>query len=279
MPVRVYVGPLPDWLDHERLLGPGFVIEAVEPGWVRATASLERPQAADAQARLRGIGIGGRTIDLNVSPRLNRKLVRAARTDEAKRRRNASVGFTRKGARLDDEGKISLTPESLALETGKRVGGCTVVDACCGAGGNAIGFARAGNRVVALEVDQARIKMAAHNARLYGIESEIEWRCADAIKELPSCRADLLFVDPPWGADYDRTRVVLADLPFLEAVLQHAHRFSRTLVKLPPSFDVSELPHARPEAVFGTGEGDSQRVKFLLLEISSGIDSLGVGAE
>lgn len=266
MQVRVVVGNIPEWIDCERLLGPGFSETATEAGWKRAHASLERPAAADVQARLRGVGIGGRALEVVVSPSLNRKLVRAARTEDARRRRHGSVGFARAGVQLDKEGQISLTPEALALELGKRADACTVIDACCGAGGNAIGFARAGCEVIALEMDRARLDMAAHNARAYGIADRIAWRCVDTTKTLPSLSAELLFIDPPWGEDYDRTRVRLADMPFLQELLREVGRFPRTWIKVPPSFDVSDMPDARPEAFFGTGEGDRQRVKFVLLE-------------
>tara|TARA_R110002073_G_scaffold208011_4_gene368414 strand:- start:20641 stop:21453 length:813 start_codon:yes stop_codon:yes gene_type:complete len=269
MPVRIAIRNIPEWVDAQRLLGPGFEVEATEPGWKRAQASVERRVAADIQARLCGVGIGGRALAVAVAPELNRKLVRAARTEDARRRRQGSVGFSRSGVRLDKEGQISLTPESLALEIGKRAAGCKVVDACCGAGGNAIGFARAGCEVEALEIDKARLDMATHNARTYKVADRIQWRCVDATEALATVRADLLFIDPPWGEDYDRTRTRLADMPFLQRLLRNAERFSQTWIKLPPSFDVSDLPSARPEAFFGAGEGDAQRVKFLLLTLTS----------
>ncbi len=269
MPVKVEVGNVPEWLDHERLLGPEFTVTVDEPGWCRATASLERPAAADVQARLRGVGIGGRALKVNVTPSLNRKLVRAARTDDARRRRSASVGFSRSGVRLDREGQISLTPEVLAFEAGQRAQKCTVVDALCGAGGNAIGFARAGCTVVALEIDDSRMAMAVHNAEVYGVSRSIEWHCVDATTKLASLNADLLFVDPPWSEEYDRTRVRFADMPLLERLLSAATHFPKIWLKLPPSFDVADLPNATPQAVFGVGDGDKRRVKYLILELLS----------
>ena len=55
-------------------------------------------------------------------------------------------------------------------------------------------------------------------------------------------------------------------MPLLQELLRLAERFPRTWIKVPPSFDVGDIPNARPEAFFGTGEGDRQRVKFVLLE-------------
>ena len=45
--------------------------------------------------------------------------------------------------------------------------GRSVVDACCGSGGNALGFARAGSPVTAIELAPERLAEAQHNARVY----------------------------------------------------------------------------------------------------------------
>lgn len=261
--VRVEVRGLPDWIDASRLLGPG--------GWALEgdvhVGELDRREAADLLARLRGIGLGGRALEVSVHPPLKRPLIRAARAEDARRRRQTTPGFTRPGAQLDDEGRMSLTPEALALGLGERYAGQRVVDATCGAGGNAIGFARAGCQVVAVDRDGARLRMARHNARLYGVEDRITFVHGRAEDQAPD--ADLLFLDPPWGADWDRTRTTLDDLPALAGLLALAPRYPTTLVKLPPSFDPSTVPGAVPEAVFGEAPGDYRRVKFVLLRIIS----------
>jgi hypothetical protein len=268
---RVRVGSLPDWLDWQQLLGPGFEVESAQGGWLTAAARLAPADAADVAARLRGVGLGGRALHVEIEPALERRRVRAARSDDARRRRDTSVGFSLPGVELDAEARISLTPEALALAIGEGARGMHVVDACAGAGGNAIGFARAGCRVLAIERDAGRLRLAEHNARLYGVADRIEWRCGDAVQllgELPGEPAgELLFIDPPWGADWDRQHVIAAQLAPLEALLEQRQRFARTWLKLPPSFDVASLPGARARAVFGVAPGDARRVKFLLLEL------------
>ncbi len=266
---RVRVAPLPAWLDLHRLLcGHPFQLEALEDTWVAATLELDTHAAADLSARLRALGLAGRAITVDIDPPLPRAAVRAARSAEAKRLRTGAPGFERRGVQLDDEGRHSLTPEALALTLGRRAraqGLHHVLDACCGAGGNAIGFARAGCHVTALERDPARLAMAEHNARIYDVADRIHFIEGDATQLLATEEADLLFIDPPWGGAYDRTRVTLADLPLLQRLLPHTARFEQTWLKLPPSFDTTELPTYRPTAMFGTGEGDQNRVKFLLL--------------
>ncbi|MFZ5477878.1 MAG: methyltransferase domain-containing protein [Myxococcota bacterium] len=254
----VQVAPLPAWCDPLRLLGPGaWTID----GEV-ATATLSVHNAADLAARLRGVGLAGRPIVVQIDPALPRAAVRAARTEDARRRRATSPGFTRPGAKLDAEGKVSLTPEALALAIGRRAKGRVVIDAGCGCGGNAIGFARGGATVTAIERDAGRLAMARHNTRLYGVD--VRFVHGDAVELLPSLAGDLVFVDPPWGVDWDRARVGLADVPLLSGVLAAAGG-REVWAKVPPSFAVDELPEAVPEAFHGVAEGDARRVKFLLL--------------
>jgi len=272
---HVRVGGLPAWLDHARLLGPGAWRARAEASGepaadpLVAEAELDTNAAAELAARLRGVGLGGHALTLTVEPALPRAAVRAARTAEARRYRAGSVGFARRGTRLDEEGRRSLTPEALALELGRRARGLRVVDACAGAGGNAIGFARAGCTVTAIELDARRLALARHNARLYGVQDRIRFVHGDAREVLASVAAELLFVDPPWGARYDKRRVLAAELPPLAELLAHAPRFATSWLKLPPSFDPASVPGARPSAWFGSGQGDARRVKFLLLELGA----------
>jgi hypothetical protein len=267
-PFQVVVRRLPAWLDCGRLLGPGDWQISEDGEYLEASAGLTREAAADLAARLRRVGIGGSLIDLQISPPLHRKDLRKASTDEARRYRDGSVGFSRPGVRLDREGKVSLTPEALALELGGRAAGMRVIDAFAGVGGNAIGFARAGCTVTAFELDSSRLAMARHNASVYGVSDRIEFIGGDARMLVGEHAADLLFLDPPWGERYNKERVTLPDLPPCADVLETAAHIPKKWIKVPPSFDPSTLTNCQTEAFFGVGSGDERRVKFLLLEIS-----------
>ncbi|MGI9242624.1 MAG: methyltransferase domain-containing protein [Verrucomicrobiales bacterium] len=269
---QVKVSPIPEWLDWRRLLGAGtWVATQQVAGGLELEAALDRREAADLAARLRGVGIGGELLTIDIVPPLNRKELRRASTDEARRRRERSVGFSRSSARLDDEGRISLTPESLALALGERARGLRVIDACAGAGGNAIGFARAGCSVLAIEIDRARLAMAKHNAGVYGVADRIRFVCADACEILPDPEADLLFVDPPWGGNYDKERVGIDDLEPAKQLIARAGHVPTKWLKVPPSFDPATLPGCRARAIFGSGRGDERRVKFLLIEVGASL--------
>jgi hypothetical protein len=246
----VVVRGLPAWMPVRRLLGDG-AWAGEPPGDV--IAELAPPAAADLAARLRGLVFAGIPVEVEVSPALPRALVRAARTEDARRRRDTTPGFTRPGAKLDEEGRYSLTPEVLALAMGRQARG-HVIDAFAGCGGNAIGFARAGCRVTAIERDPGRLALARHNARIYGVD--VDWRGGDALALLPELAGDLLFLDPPWADP---------ELPLLFAALHAGRQFPRIWAKVPPAFDPARVPGAIAEPWFGAAEGDYRRVKFVLL--------------
>jgi 16S rRNA G966 N2-methylase RsmD len=268
--VDVRVVGLPPWVDAARLLGEGaWSLSGSDAGHRVAEASLSARQAADVDARLRGVGLGLGPLEVHVSPRLPRALVRAARTEDARRRRETTPGFSKRGVRLDEEGRFSLTPEPLALAIAGQAAGRSVVDATAGCGGNAIAFARLGSAVVAIDRDPQRLALARHNAGVYGVGRAIDFRAGDARDLVLEAEGAILFVDPPWGEAWNRRVTTLAELPLLAELLALAPRTGaeELWAKVPPSFAVSELPGAEPEAYFGEAAGDRRRVKLLLLRL------------
>ena len=253
----VTVAGLPAWVDAERLLGAGTwrLTDAL------AHADLDGDAAADLSARLRGVGLGGRLLTVTVHPKLSRSSVRRARTIDARRRRDTTPGFDRPGIRADKAAKLMLTPASLAWRLGQRYAGRSVVDVGCGAGGNTIGFARAGCRVTAIEPDAERLAMARHNAQIYGVAERIQFVHGDDRRLPPS---DFVFVDPPWGEEWPRDRCGLEQFDLLGRVMSRA---ALLVAKLPPSFDPRDIAGASAEAVFGEAPGDRQRIKFVLLTV------------
>ncbi len=268
--MRVSVEPLPGWIDHARLLGTEALSkEALPSGALRVSCDLSRVDAALLVARLRGLGIDGEKLEVQITPKLSRNLVRAGRLQEARDRRDASPGFTHPAARATGEGRYSLTPEALALAMGRLIAGKRVVEACAGSGGNSIGFARAGCDVTAFDLDAARIEEARHNARLYGVASRIRFELGDACRMVPGERADVLFIDPPWGGeDYDKLHTERASFPLLDELLQKdLSSFGEVWIKVPSSFRVASVEGATASAWFGSVQGDRQRIKFVLLRL------------
>lgn len=272
----VRVEPLPDWLDAAQLLGPadddsGWQLEAGAIAGTRvALGTLDAERASDLAARLRNLVLDARPLACTITPPLARAQVRAGRLAEARRHRSTSVGFARPGTRLDDEGRWSLTPEALALALGRRAAGRRVVDAGCGVGGNTIGFARAQCEVVAIEQARERLDMARHNARIYDVASRVRFVEGDALA-LAGRHVEpgtIVFVDPPWGREASERASRLDDLPLLAGMLALARERGAALwAKLPPGFDTHTLPGGEVEAMFGVGEGDARRIKFVLVRV------------
>ncbi|KAJ1258353.1 hypothetical protein BS78_10G068700 [Paspalum vaginatum] len=105
-----------------------------------------------------------------------------------------------RGVRMDAEGWYSATPEAVAATQAARAApGDLVVDAFAGCGGNSIQFAARGCYVVAVEIDPCKVELAAHNARVYGVEDRIEFIVGDFFRLAPFLKADLVFLSPPWG--------------------------------------------------------------------------------
>jgi trimethylguanosine synthase len=172
-----------------------------------------------------------------------------------KRREELFSGFDHRVVSIDAEGLFSITPELHALELGFSLPAeCqTVFDAFCGAGGNAIGFARSGKRVIAVEMDLARLDMARMNAKAFGVEDRIEFIHGDARKELMSAshQFDCVFFDPPWGgSDYPKTAHSFSwdhfgdshlSIPELLNTAAATGCCRRVICKVPRSFDLREL--------------------------------------
>lgn len=81
-----------------------------------------------------------------------------------------------------------------------------LVDVFAGAGGNTIAFARSNRwaRILAIEKDAHAVTCARHNASIYGVEHQIEWRqgdCFDILASLPAeiRKQSVVFASPPWG--------------------------------------------------------------------------------
>lgn len=75
----------------------------------------------------------------------------------------------KKGIALDAESWYSVTPEIMAKHIARRCQCDLIVDAMCGAGGNSIQFAFTCERVIAIDIDPAKIALARHNASIYNV--------------------------------------------------------------------------------------------------------------
>jgi len=115
------------------------------------------------------------------------------------------------GVYMTSELWFSVTPESLALFVAKFIQACypelkTIVDVCCGGGGNTIQFARRFDRVIAIDINDDNLYCTKKNCEVYGVMNNVELKQADWTKLLGtdyfqslSDQVDLVFSSPPWG--------------------------------------------------------------------------------
>jgi len=147
---------------------------------------------------------------------------------EAWRRRYFLFSKFDEGIRMDAESWYSVTPEPIAQHIAERCRCNLILDACCGAGGNAIHFAQTCNHVIACEVSPERIMLAQANARIYRVDDRIEFllgNVMDFMKSLPADSVDVVFLSPPWGGpEYKHTSgFSLADQVTLYGPAQSTH--------------------------------------------------------
>jgi len=103
------------------------------------------------------------------------------------------------GILLDAESWFSVTPEKVSKHIAERCRCDVLIDAFCGAGGNAIQFAFTCERVIAIDIDPKKIELARNNAKVYGVEDRIEFIIADFFEIGKRLVGDVVFLSPPWG--------------------------------------------------------------------------------
>lgn len=134
----------------------------------------------------------------------------------------------------------ATSPGCAARHAAAVPAGAAVVDLGCGLGADALAFAGAGCRVVAVDRDAQRAWLAGHN--LGTSEHVAALAVVGDAAALPA-RGDVLFVDPDRRPD-SRGRVFsLAETsPSLADIVAAAAGFDRVLVKAPPALPDEEIP-------------------------------------
>jgi trimethylguanosine synthase len=146
---------------------------------------------------------------------------------------------------FDEEGLFSLTPGKVALEIADNTPGNLIVDAFCGVGGSAIGFALRGKSVIAIDNNSERLSMARNNSEIFGVCCRIEFIEGDSMQILPTLKPDSIFLDPPWGGtDYGKIdEFKLSNFePGGKSLLDLSFSITNSVVmRLPKNFDLDQL--------------------------------------
>lgn len=153
------------------------------------------------------------------------------------------------GIILDEESWYSVTPEKIAAHIATRFNGKTVVmELFGGAGGNSIQFALAGAYVIAVEISEEKIAMAANNAAVYGVSDYIEFIQADVYTFLPLLAAqnqkhiiEGIFLSPPWGGPGYKDRQSFDVVVFAELVKLIKKVSENIAILLPRNSDLQSI--------------------------------------
>ena len=142
---------------------------------------------------------------------------------------------------------VAVYRAGLLVEHGVRV----VADLGCGIGADSIAMAEAGLRVVAVELDPVRARLAAVNVAALGLAERVQVSCADwtTLDFAGPMAVDAAFVDPARrvaSADRGRDRRRVFSLhemvPPLSAIRSLMAQVPDVLVKVAPGVDLDEVP-------------------------------------
>eukprot|EP01102_Stenamoeba_stenopodia_P009005 TRINITY_DN2641_c0_g1_i3.p1 TRINITY_DN2641_c0_g1~~TRINITY_DN2641_c0_g1_i3.p1 ORF type:complete len:505 (+),score=163.31 TRINITY_DN2641_c0_g1_i3:32-1516(+) len=154
-----------------------------------------------------------------------------------------------KGIRMDQEGWYSVTPEALAQHIASRLSCEVLVDAFCGVGGNTIQLARTCKKVIAIDIDEERLKMCQHNAKVYGVYDRIEFIHGDYLSLIPKLSANIVFLSPPWGGPeyasldtFPLKSIKIGDVDGVELFKKTLSITSNIAYYLPRNINKSDLP-------------------------------------
>ena len=133
-----------------------------------------------------------------------------------------------------------------ALQIAKKIKALSILDIGCGVGGSAIGFARTGKRVIAVDSDKNRLEMAKFNAEIFDVRAQIEFHHADFRDVLLRARFESIHLDLDWGGASYRAheRFGLSDfVPDAADALQRIIKRTRSVIfKVPKNFEFDTLP-------------------------------------
>jgi len=236
-PVPVVITGWPEWLsiaDRSTVVGqPIQELRRVSP-----------EHAALLKRELDGLTLGGGTLLVQVGLEAGERLPAIPRGARARPRVRGTRPWL---PHLDEQGRYSLTPESLAREHAQLLAAHSlIIDPFCGCGGDSIAFAEAGKRVFAFERDLTRLELARENAEAKGVGERITFAHADGVQGLERVLAmhpaAAVYLDPPWGGpDWNRASQEWSDI-FSQPLPGAVWNAPQVLLKAPRALVPSSLP-------------------------------------
>lgn len=147
-----------------------------------------------------------------------------------------------------DKTAILMTCPEIVLEhLAKRVSKYnSAVELCCGIGLTAIKLAEEIQNVIGIDIDESRIKAAKENALKYNVAEKTTFIVGNVlnINLLKTIKADVVILDPEWGASKDKDNTSNKSLleltnPSMKELFYKAkeHISSNIIMKVPNTFD------------------------------------------
>ncbi len=185
-------------------------------------------------------------------------------------RQQASERFEHAGSMLFTRAALEQSSaEVVARHRADRLtayGARSIVDLCCSIGGDALALAQT-MHVTAFELDPTRLRMAAHNVRVYGRELTIQ--CAD-VTQAELVDSDAVFFDPARrDAQGRRIGHVNHYLPPLATIDRWRSGHTSACVKISPAVDDRQLP-ADAEVEFVSCDGELKEAVLWYPPIGNG---------
>ena len=184
-------------------------------------------------------------------------VVTALTQDRLRRRAVAKFGEQARSMYFTEAGYEQSTRAAVARLRAERftaAGVRGVADLCCGIGGDALAFAAAGIRVLAVDRDPVTCAVLRANAAVLGLDELIRVECADVTSvALDGC--DAVFLDPARRGERGRVFDPDAYSPPWSFAVGLADRFPASGFKVAPGIPHEQIP-AAAEAEWVSDAGD-----------------------
>jgi len=158
-----------------------------------------------------------------------------------------------KNAYTDEQSSFISCPEYVAehiVDTISKLGNFnSAVELCCCVGSTCVQLAKRFDKVVGIDIDEARIEMARKNVELYEVASKVQFVKGDVldVELLKLIKADIALLDPGWStrpmdrsshvSDIDSTRPSLRKMFNLTA----EHITNNIVARVPATFTSETL--------------------------------------
>ena len=210
-------------------------------------AVLLTPQGQEILARVAELQGDAPKPELAVAEALRREYpasLAAAATAQHELRLAARAKFSRAMEMLfTRSGYEQSSSETTARYRAGRFGDARrVADLCCGIGGDLIALAAAPSRVIVLAVDrdEMHVRLALHNAEVYGVSYRVATAVAD-VRDIRLAGIDAVFIDPARRAGSRRFRAGVSEPP-LDWCFDLAERVPAVCIKAAPGLPAELVP-------------------------------------